>query len=257
MTVRRDIVDLMEKNLTKDRLEVKGYIWEDRTFHSFGVSACNRDAWQTARAVAREPGGKINPLVICGGCGDGKTHLMNAIGLHLCRRGLTGVRWLSLYSLQWDSKQQLLNGKNLRCLLVDCVDAFKLLPESDRKAFLDVLDSIMAGGGQIVMTATVLPPALGEALSSWQGARVVTIAPPDGELRARLARRWLKQRKLPANEEMVAFFVETFTHCVRILEGAIVRLAAWSELEKRQPSLDMAKRFLHSMFPAKSSKEKE
>lgn len=255
MSVWHGIVDAMEHKLTY-RHEERRYLWEDRTFRSFGVTPCNRDILQTAMAVARDPGGTINPLVICGECGTGKTHLMNAIGVDLCRREWTGVRWLSLDSFQSNIMQQFLNGKNPRCLLVDGLDAFEWLLEAGRKGFLDLLEGIMAGGGQLVMTATNLPPALGETLSRWQGYRVVTLALSDGELRSKLARRWLKKRKLTANDEMVSFLVESFTGGVRGLEGAIIRLAAWSELKKEKPTLAIAKRLLHPSL-GKQVKEQE
>ena len=249
MSVRGDILDLMKINCTKEKREDKGYIWEDRTFRSFEVTDCNRDAFQVARAVARQPDGKFNPLVICGDCGDGKTHLMNAIGLHLSQRDLYGVRWLSYDSFRDTGVLPPLAHGSLHCLLVDSVDAFGQVEESGRVIFLEAIDRIIAGGVQVVMTASVIPASLGKALPLWCKARVVNIAPPDDELRVMLAKRWLKQRKLPDSEEIVHFLVKSFKGSVRVLEGAIIRLSAWSDLEKRQPSLDMAKQVLR-VFPA-------
>jgi chromosomal replication initiator protein len=230
------------------------------TFDSFVVGPCNQFAHAAAQAVASMPGRSYNPLFIYGGVGMGKTHLIHAIGRSLLEK-FGGMR------IVYTTSERFMN------LMINCikVDRMSQFHQYFRSADVLLIDDIHTIGGkertqeeffytfnelhdhqkQIVISSDSTPkstPGLVERLRSrFEWGLMVDVQPPD--LETKMAILDLKSDregiKLP---EDVRIFIATKTKSnVRELEGALVKLIAYSSVSGSPITLTMAQQVLKHM----------
>jgi chromosomal replication initiator protein len=171
----------------------------------FEVGPSNQLAVHAADAVVEEPGRRYNPLIIHGGSGVGKTHLLHAIGNELgaasggamtvaCVRASDFVNEL-IAALQ-DSAIETWRGRYRRvdALLLDEIEQFAGT-ERTQEEFFHLFNALMEAGKQIVLTSARAPRALTDLddrlRSRFEGGLVVEIQPPDLLLREKLIARQL------------------------------------------------------------------
>ena len=157
------------------------------TFADLLVAPCNRFAFEMASLVAREPGRKYNPLVIHGGDGSGRTHMMHAIGHHVIQSNplarvlyTTSEKFINEFidSLRFEKMNQFRNKyRNLDCLLIDDIQ-FLVNKESSQEEFFYTFNTLYDSRKQIVISSDRPPkeiPTLqerrfGQPLDRCQGA---------------------------------------------------------------------------------------
>ena len=227
------------------------------TFDSFVVGSCNQFAHAAAQAVAASPSRSYNPLFIYGGVGMGKTHLMHAIGRSLTDR-YAGMRIIYTSSERFmnemitcikTDRMQLFHRhyRNADALLVDDI---QILAGKDgtQEEFFHTFNELFEHQKQIVISSDSPPkstPGLVERLRSrFEWGLMVDVQPPDLETKMAILEKKaeLEGIKLP---EDVRIFIATKTKSnVRELEGALIKLVAYSSVTGTPITLQMAQQTL-------------
>ncbi len=229
---------------------------ERYTFERFVVGPNNQFAVAACRAVAEAPGQAHNPLVIYAGAGLGKTHLLHAIGHAVLARDpgtriecMTGESYVQ--EMVAGIQRGELPGSTRRyraadVLLID--DTHSLCErEGTREEFLHTLRGLDDGRRQIVVVTG--PP---EEIAQLEGrlrlhfdrALITCIAAPDLHAREAILRQKLDEDRLDLADNVVHFIASTCRKNVRELEGAIVKLLAYSSLTGRKITLELAREAL-------------
>ncbi|MCX7835983.1 MAG: chromosomal replication initiator protein DnaA [bacterium] len=243
-------------------------IMKECTFDTYIADEGSRIARSAALAVANSPGGsKFNPLLIHGGVGLGKTHLLHAIaGLALelhphCVPILTTSEQFTadfIRAVQHDKKLDFADQyANATILLVDDVQ-FLIGREQTQRQFFHTFNSLINAGKQIVMTSDRPPrelDGLDERLRSrFSQGLVVEVLPPAYETRIAILRVWAEKEGLSLPKDVEEFLATHITSNVRNLRGAIVRLLAISDFTKGELTVATARRAVHDLLERKQSK---
>lgn len=234
------------------------------TFDSFVVGDANRVARNAGQALGAGAAASFNPLYIHSQTGQGKTHILHAIG-HAFVAANPGSRvvYMSAERFMFDfvtamrAKDTLSFKARLRSadlLMVDDVQ-FIAGKEATQEEFLHTVDGLMTAGRKLVISADRAPHALdgveGRILSRLTQGLVADIAPADFSLRksileAKVARLGHSDVPQPVIELLAARIVSN----IRELEGALNRLLAYAQLNSRPIDLDFAEEVLAEMFRA-------
>ncbi|MGD0768359.1 MAG: chromosomal replication initiator protein DnaA [Tepidisphaeraceae bacterium] len=224
---------------------------------TFVVGQSNQLAFNTALYVAEYPGAQYNPLFIHGGCGLGKTHLLQG----LCKRFISHhptKRWTYLTGEEFtnDFLTSLRGNKidafrrkmrDLDLLVIDDVH-FLGGKKATQEEFLHTFNAIEAMGRQVVMASDNHPKMIeefGESLiNRFVSGMVVRIDPPNFATRCEILRSLSQRSGLMLGEEVVGWIARRVTQNVRELEGAITRIAAFVKLTGRVPDAAMAQEAL-------------
>ncbi len=230
------------------------------TFDNFIVGGSNRMAHAASQAVARSPGKAYNPLFIYGGVGLGKTHLMQAIANHiLSQNNQARIKYISsekftnelIMSIQNKTTSKFRNKyRGLDAILIDDIQ-FLSGKEAVQEEFFHTFNELYDYHKQIVITSDKPPkeiPKLEDRLiSRFSWGLVVDIQPPDFETRVAILQKKLENEPIKIDEEVINFVAENITTNIRELEGALVRIIAYSLMENKEISLEIAQDILKDM----------
>jgi chromosomal replication initiator protein len=231
-------------------------------FDSFVVGSCNQFAHAAAKAVASSPARSYNPLFVYGGSGMGKTHLIHAIGCALLASYpkmrvvyTTGERFMNemIHCIRTDRMPAFhQHYRTADALLIDDVH-FLSGKERTQEEFFHTFNELYDHQKQIVVTSDSLPkntPGLVERLRSrFEWGLMVDVQPPDLETKMAILDKKAEAEgiKLPEN---VRIFIATKTKSnVRELEGALVKLIAYSSVTGVPMDLPMAQQVLKPLLP--------
>jgi chromosomal replication initiator protein len=227
------------------------------TLERFVVGSNNELSVAACQAVADAPGRAYNPLFIYGGVGLGKTHLMHAIGNAMLDHS-PGSRVAYLPTEQFTNEliaaiqsrrttEFHTRYRRVDLLLVDDAQ-FLAGKEGTQEEFFHTFNALYDAQKQIVLTSDRHPkeiPDLQERLvSRFEWGLVTDIRPPDFETRLAILQMKAAQDALSINPEVLAYIAEHCRSSVRELEGAILKLLAYSSLTRREITLDLASRVL-------------
>jgi chromosomal replication initiator protein len=220
---------------------------------TFVVGQSNQLAYNTALYVAEFPGAQYNPLFIHGGCGLGKTHLLQG----LCRRFiqhhptkrwtyLTGEEFTNEFLVALRTSKIDVFRRKMRDLDLLVIDDVHFLggKKATQEEFLHTFNAIEAMGRQVVMASDNHPKMIeefGESLvNRFVSGMVVRIDPPNFATRCEILRSLALRNGMTLPEEVVGWIARRVTQNVRELEGAITRIAAVVKLTGRNPDSSMA-----------------
>ncbi|HEY8469756.1 MAG TPA: chromosomal replication initiator protein DnaA, partial [Longimicrobiales bacterium] len=241
---------------------------ERYTFDRFVVGANNQLAAAAAHAVAEAPARMYNPLFIYGGVGLGKTHLMHAIGhAVLAREPSKRVVYLSSERFTNELINAIQSGttaefrklyRQIDLLLVDDIQ-FLEGKRQTQEEFFHTFNALYEAQRQIVLTSDRPPkeiPGLEERLvSRFEWGLVTDIKPPDLETRAAILRKKAEEDQLVLADEVLDFIARNCRSSVRELEGAIIKLLAYSSLTRREITIDLAREALGGVLRAQEPPE--
>ena len=229
-------------------------------FENFVVGNSNKYAHAVSVAVAEAPGDIYNPLFIYGGSGLGKTHLMQAIGVHIIRSNPTSkVLYVSaemftneLITAINDNKTRSFRNKyrKLDVLLIDDIQ-FLEGKEATQEEFFHTLEALYQNNKQIVITSDVPPVSLkglDERLRtrfSWN--MIADIQPPDYETRVAILKNFADKSNIEVTDDVynvLCFIADQVKDNIRELEGAYNRVVSFSQLLHEKITIDNAKNIL-------------
>ncbi|MBP9725844.1 MAG: chromosomal replication initiator protein DnaA [Gammaproteobacteria bacterium] len=231
------------------------------TFENFVQGSSNQLAWAAARQVATDPGRENNPMLVYGGVGLGKTHLLHAVGNHILAVN-PNAKVLYLHSERFvaDMVRALQNHtmdafkrfyRSVDALLIDDIQFFSGKDRSQEE-FFHTFNALFEGKQQIIMTCDRYPKeikGIEERLKSRFGwGLTVAVEPPELETRVAI----LMQKAEQANIELlyeVAFFIgKRIRSNVRELEGALKRVIANAHFTGKEITLDFVKDALKDLL---------
>ena len=228
------------------------------TFDSFVVTECNRLAHQAALAVVEKPGRVYNPLFICGGCGLGKTHLLNAIGLGAAARHMN-VLYVSgeQFTNEFISALKERHIEDFRrqyrsadMLLIDDVQ-FIGGKEQTEECLFNTFNELHNANRQIALTCDRPPQSitgLSERLRSrFQWGLVADIEPPDFGTRFAILQSKVKQMEADVAPDVLEVIAQRLQQNIRELEGNLNRVLAYAHLLRAVPTPEMASRALDNI----------
>jgi chromosomal replication initiator protein len=232
------------------------------TFENFIVGSGNRFAAAAAQAVAEAPAGAYNPLFIYGGSGQGKTHLINAIGHMVMQRNPDArVVYVSSEKFMNDMIESISEKKMkqfrqkyryVNVLLIDDIQFIKN-KESTQEEFFHTFNELHGGKSQIVITSDRPPkdiPTLEDRLRSrFEWGLIADISPPDFETRIAILKKKAERDNIGIPVEVISFIAENITSNIRELEGAFNQIVCHTSFIKQPISLDLAKSVLKGIIP--------
>jgi chromosomal replication initiator protein len=233
------------------------------TFEHFVIGASNRFAHAAALAVAETPARSYNPLFIYGPAGLGKTHLLHAIGNYVRDvHQLSRVRYVSTETLMNEFVDAIRNNaansfrRRYREVDVLLVDDIQFLERSQQlqEEFFHTFNSLHGAGGQIVLSSDRPPkqiPRLEDRLRTrLEWGLITDVQPPEFETRLAILRMKAESERLEnLPDDVLAFIASNISDNVRELEGALIRIAAYSSLHRTTLDETVAKQVLADLLP--------
>jgi len=227
------------------------------TFDAFVIGSSNRFAHAAALSVAETPAKSYNPLFIYGAAGLGKTHLLQAIGNYALENFPSlHVRYVTTETFMNEfvdairnNTQSAFKRRYRACdiLLVDDVQ-FMEHKESLQEEFFHTFNALHADRRQIVLTSDRPPKALAtleERLRSrFLSGLLTDVQPPELETRLAILRKKAEIERIELPQEVLELIATNVTDNIRELEGALIRVCAFANLNGRQLDLDSARRVL-------------
>ena len=232
------------------------------TFDTFVIGSGNRFAHAASLAVAEAPAKAYNPLFIYGGVGLGKTHLMHAIGHYVLEHNPKArVVYLSSEKFTNEFINSIRDNKagefrdkyrTVDVLLIDDIQ-FLAGKESTQEEFFHTFNALHEESKQIVISSDRPPkeiPTLEDRLRSrFEWGLITDITPPDLETRIAILRKKAKADGLDIPNEVMLYIANQIDSNIRELEGALIRVVAYSSLVNKDINADLAAEALKSIIP--------
>jgi chromosomal replication initiator protein len=240
------------------------------TFDQFVIGDCNRLAHAAALAVAEMPAQAYNPLFICGPPGVGKTHLLSSIAsLLLSHSPSAAVRCTTGEAFTNEFVEALQGGqtndfkerfRDVDVLLIDDVQFLERKTKTEEE-FFHTFNALHDGGRQIVLTSDRPPhdlQALEDRLRErFEAGLVADIKPPELATRMAILRKRAHHDQVDLNDDLpLVVIAERITNNVRALEGALIRVVAFSSLTGRPVTAELANEVLDNLYPRARSSRK-
>ncbi len=238
------------------------------TFDSFVIGNSNRFAHAACLAVAEAPAKAYNPLFIYGGVGLGKTHLMHAIGHYiLSNNPNTKVVYVSsekftnelINSIKDDKNVEFRNKyRNVDVLLVDDIQ-FIANKERTQEEFFHTFNALHESNKQIILSSDRPPkeiPTLEDRVRSrFEWGLIADVATPDFETRIAILKKKADVENLNIQNEVMSYIATKIKSNIRELEGALIRVVAFSSLTNKEITVDLASEALKDIISSKNSKQ--
>jgi len=248
-----------KKSIPRD--DKKSNLVQRYNFDNFVEGSNNQFARAAAMAVAEAPGKTtFNPLVIYGGVGLGKTHLIQAIGNYtLKHRNIKQALYVDSEKFTIEFINSIQNNKttefssiyrNVDLLVVDDIQFF-VNKERTQEEFFHTFNALYNAGKQIVLSSDRPPKDLDgveeRLLSRFQWGLVADIQPPDLETRIAILQQKADENNIALSGEIIEYIASNVTSNIRELEGALIRLLAYSSLNSKDISPSIAKDVLKNL----------
>lgn len=238
------------------------------TFDTFVIGKGNQMAHAAALVVSEEPGTIYNPLFFYGGVGLGKTHLMHAIGHQFLQLNPdANVKYVTsenfandfINSIQDRTQERFRQEyRNVDLLLVDDIQFFAD-KEGTQEEFFHTFNELYDKRKQIVLTSDRLPneiPKLQERLvSRFAWGLSVDITPPDLETRIAILRKKANAERLEIPDDTLSYIAGQIDSNIRELEGALVRVQAFSAIQQNDITTGLAADALKSMIKVEKKQD--
>lgn len=234
------------------------------SFQTFVVGGSNQFAHAAACAVADAPGLSYNPLFIYGGVGLGKTHLLHAIGNALVthtpepRFSYVSSEYFVndlISSLRHDRMNSFRDKyRQMDVLLIDDIH-FLAGKDRTQEEFFHTFNTLYADHKQIIISSDQYPkemPAIEDRLRSrFEWGLIADIQPPDLETKVAILQKKAEERSIELPQDVALFIASKISTNIRELEGALVRISAFSSLTSTPITLQLAEETLQHLLSLK------
>ena len=238
------------------------------TFEGFVTGQGNRFAHAAALSVAETPAKSYNPLFIYGGAGLGKTHLLHAIG-HYVRQNYPDldVRYVSTETFTNEFIDAIRTNtatafkrryRECDVLLVDDIQ-FLENKEGTQDEFFHTFNSLHQANAQIVMTSDRSPKSIAtledRLRSRFEWGLITDVQPPDLETRIAILRRKADADRFTVPDDVLEFIATHITDNIRELEGALIRVSAYAQLNQEPLTLELAEKVLSDLLMGREERQ--
>jgi chromosomal replication initiator protein len=251
-----------------DSLELDSYLIPKYTFDKFIEGDCNRLGRAAGLAVANKPGlTSFNPLMIYGGVGLGKTHLIQAIGNQI--KDQFPEKFILYVSTEKFTNQFVSAIRNnsieaftnfylqVDVLIIDDVQ-FLSGKEKTQETFFNIFNHLHQSGKQIILSSDRAPRDLvgmeDRLLSRFKWGLTADLQQPDFETRIAIIQKKLQDDGIQINIDVLEYLAHSIQTNVRELEGVIISLMAQASLTRKEIDIELAKSTLKSIV---NDQEKE
>ena len=237
--------DAQKRRGPKTICNVGGALNPRHTFENFVVGPSNTFAHAAALAVVEAPGRAYNPLFIHGGTGLGKTHLIQAMGQALLKRGKGTVCYTTCETFTNEFIQAVQQHeltafrrkyRHIDLLLIDDIH-FLAGKEGTQEEFFHTFNSLHQNGKQIVMTSDRPVSEIGNLqkrlVSRFEWGLVTEMEMADLETRVAILRRKREQMGIQLPDDSLFFIAEHVRSNIRKLEGSLLRAASYASLTRK------------------------
>ena len=228
---------------------------------TFVVGSSNELAYNAAKAVVNEQQSPFNPLFIHGGYGVGKTHLLQGICNAVCEKRpqtnwlyLSAEDFVNQFVLALKTKKLEAFRRRMRQTDLLAIDDIHFLASkpSTQEEFLHTFNTINLAGKQVVLACDAHPKMIGQLseklVNRFVSGMVVKIETPDFRTRCQICRQYMKNQNLKLKsqipESVIRYIAENLRTNVRELEGALLKLIAFSALKNEKINLSLTKAVL-------------
>jgi len=237
------------------------------TFETFVIGASNRFAHAAALSVSENPT-SYNPLYIYGGVGLGKTHLLHSIG-HYTKRLYPNFKVI------YRSSEQFLNDfinsltsssiptfqRRYRSIDMLLIDDIQFLANKERtvEEFFHTFNDLHNNNKQIILSSDCPPKEISglqeRLISRFEWGLITDVQPPELETRIAILRKKSALDKKAVPDEVINYIASRFDSNIRELEGALIRVIAYSSLSNELITLEMAKEVLRDILPEDENRD--
>ena len=241
---------------------------EGMRFDNFIVGPGTKFPVAAAVSVADAPSKAYNPLLLFGGSGLGKTHLLSAIGHHIKEKSrnakiayVPADRFVEAIGLAPDEKVRKRIREDLKGLDLLLVDDMQFLAASEpaQLEMAKLIDQLIDSKKQVVLASDRLPaqiPGLSERLlSRIQMGLTSDLQPPDMETRIKIIKLKAQEKKLKLGDEIVKYIAERVTSNVRELESTLAKIVAFSSIMKLDVDLNLVSDILKPLAPVQETRK--
>ncbi len=227
---------------------------EEFTFKNFVISSSNELAANAAMAISKSPGKAYNPFLIYGGVGLGKTHLMQAIGNDIYRRtpekkvvyvtaeNFTNEFIAAIRQSRASAFKNKYRGADV--LLIDDIHFFQG-KEAVQEELFNTFNALYEVNKQIVFTCDRHPSELKNLTermkSRFNSGLPADIKMPDFEARMAILKNKSLLQGHVIKDEVLEFIAKNVTSSVREMESALTKIIAYSDLVRKDVTLEVAK----------------
>lgn len=230
-------------------------------FETFATGDANQFAYAAAMAVASSPGGTYNPLFLYGGVGVGKTHLLQAIGHEIQRLHPTlRVAYVSADTFTYEfvsairERRTDVFRKRYRTADVWLVDDVQFIAqkESTEEEFFLTFCALQETGRQIVLASDRSPKEMhlldSRLCSRFESGLMAELRMPNAQTRLEILRRKARAEGANVDDDVLLFVANLVQSNVRALEGALIKLLAYSSLTRTHLTCSLAHNILDGYF---------
>ena len=229
-------------------------------FKTFISGKCNSVAKAAGKRISRSPGNNpFNPLMIYGGVGLGKTHLLQSIGNKISKNCNLSVYYITSEKFASQFIDALKENKlkdfttfysNIECLIIDDVQFFKGKVKT-QEVFFHIFNQLNLNRKQIILAADKSPVELegltSRLISRFKSGLTVELEKPDYETRLDILNHKIREEGLTIEKDIVEFIAFQVDTNIRELEGVLISLLAHSTINKKSIDIDLAKSVINKI----------